>query len=50
VVGVVVALLIIAFGVNGLQLVGVPFWGTETFQGAALLVAVVLSKLPARNT
>jgi ribose transport system permease protein len=44
VVGLIVALSIIAFGVNGLQLAGLPFWVTETFQGTALLVAVVLGK------
>lgn len=44
IVGVLVALLILAFGVNGLELVGLPFWITETFQGVALLIAVVLGR------
>jgi ribose transport system permease protein len=43
--GLVIAILIIALGVNGLQLAGTPFWITELFQGVALLVAVVLSRL-----
>jgi ribose transport system permease protein len=43
--GLIVAVLIIAIGVNGLQLWGVPFWVTQTFQGVALLVAVVITKL-----
>jgi ribose transport system permease protein len=45
VVGLIVALLILAVGINGLQLAGVPFWIEETFQGAALLVAVVITKV-----
>lgn len=43
--GLVIALLILAVGVNGLQLVGIPFWVVETFQGGALLVAVVSTRL-----
>lgn len=44
VVGLIVALLIISIGVNGLQLIGLPFWVEETFQGMALLVAVLLGR------
>jgi ribose transport system permease protein len=40
--GLVVGILILSVGVNGLQLVGLPFWVVETFQGVALLVAVSL--------
>jgi ribose transport system permease protein len=47
--GLVVAVLIIALGVNGLELWGLPFWVTETFQGAALLVAVVLVRVRRRE-
>jgi ribose transport system permease protein len=50
VIGLVVAVLIIAIGVNGLELSGLPFWVTETFQGVALLVAVVLSRLERGKT
>lgn len=42
--GLVVALLIISIGVNGLQISGLPFWVVETFQGGALLVAVLLGR------
>lgn len=45
VVGLLVAIFIIAVGINGLQLMGIPFWVVATFQGAALIVAVVLSRL-----
>lgn len=47
--GLVVALLILAVGINGLQITGIPFWVVETFQGAALLVAVVLTKVLRSN-
>ena len=47
--GLIVAVLIISIGVNGLELAGLPFWVTETFQGVALLVAVVLSRLERRT-
>jgi ribose transport system permease protein len=43
--GLIVAILIIAFSVNGLELLGTPFWVTGIFQGFALLFAVALSKL-----
>lgn len=42
--GLIVALLIISIGVNGLQISGLPFWVVETFQGGALLVAVLLGR------
>jgi ribose transport system permease protein len=42
--GLIVALLIIAVGVNGLQLMGLPFWVVETFQGMALLIAVLIGR------
>jgi len=42
--GLIVALLIIGVGINGLQLVGLPFWVVETFQGAALLAAVLIAR------
>lgn len=44
IVGMIVALLIISVGINGLQIVGLPFWVVETFQGLALLVAVLLGR------
>ncbi|EHN12977.1 Ribose ABC transport system permease protein RbsC (TC 3.A.1.2.1) [Patulibacter medicamentivorans] len=48
--GLIVALLIISFGVNGLQISGLPFWVVETFQGMALLVAVLLGRRKASQT
>lgn len=48
VVGLVVALFILAVGINGLQLHGIPFWVVDTFQGAALIVAVVFARLRSR--
>jgi ribose transport system permease protein len=44
VVGLIVALLIISVGINGLQIAGLPFWVVETFQGMALLIAVLLGR------
>ncbi|MEZ5077614.1 MAG: ABC transporter permease [Solirubrobacterales bacterium] len=45
VLGLLVGLAIIAIGINGLQLHGIPSWVIPTFQGGALIVAVVLTKL-----
>ncbi len=42
--GLIVALFIVAVGINGLQLYGIPFWVVDTYQGLALIVAVVLAK------
>ncbi len=43
--GLLVGLAILAVGINGLQLQGIPFWVISTFQGGALILAVVLTKL-----
>jgi ribose transport system permease protein len=45
VIGLLVAVLIVAVGTNGLQLYGIPFWVVDVFQGGALIVAVVLARL-----
>ncbi|HXF30156.1 MAG TPA: ABC transporter permease [Solirubrobacterales bacterium] len=45
VLGLLIGLAIIAIGINGLQLNGIPSWVIPTFQGAALILAVVLTKL-----
>jgi ribose transport system permease protein len=42
--GLIVALFIVAVGINGLQLYGIPFWVVDTYQGVVLIVAVVLAK------
>jgi ribose transport system permease protein len=48
--GLIVATLIIAFSVNGLELRGTQFWVTGIFQGFALLFAVALAKVGKRRT
>lgn len=47
--GLVVAMLIIAVGINGLQIMGIPFWVVDLFQGTALITAVLLTKLQGRR-
>jgi ribose transport system permease protein len=42
--GLIVALFIVAVGINGLQLYGIPFWVVDTYQGVVLIVAVVLAR------
>ncbi len=42
--GTIVAVYVLATGVKGLQLAGAPFWIPDLFNGAALLLAVGLSK------
>lgn len=42
--GLIVALFIVAVGINGLQLYGIPFWVVDVYQGMALIIAVVLAK------
>jgi ribose transport system permease protein len=42
--GLIVALFIVAVGINGLQLYGIPFWVVDTYQGLVLIVAVVLAR------
>lgn len=43
--GLLVGVAILAVGINGLQLQGIPFWVISTFQGGALILAVVLTKI-----
>lgn len=43
--GLLVGISILAIGINGLQLRGIPFWVIATFQGGALILAVVFSKI-----
>lgn len=47
--GLVVALCIVAFGINGLQLAGLPFWITEIYQGTVLIIAVLLARWRSRR-
>ncbi len=43
--GLFVAILLVAVGINGLQLLGGAFWIVDIFQGATLIVAVSLVRL-----
>lgn len=47
VLGTLVAVIVLATGVKGLQLAGAPIWIPELFNGAALLLAVGLAKYEA---
>lgn len=49
VLGTVVAILLLATGVTGLQLAGAPSYVTELFNGAALIIAVALASRTARR-
>lgn len=49
VLGTIVAILVLAVGFNGLSLLGVPFWGQPLFNGAVLLVAVLVARAEARH-
>ena len=42
--GLLIAMLIVGVGINGLQLLGVQFWIVDLFQGAALVIAVLLAR------
>ncbi len=50
VLGLLVGLAILAIGINGLQLEGIPFWLVSTFQGGALILAVVFAKVRTRKS
>jgi ribose transport system permease protein len=45
--GLIIAILIIAVGINGLELLGAPFWVQDLFEGAALIAAVAITRLRA---
>lgn len=47
--GIVVAILLLAVGFNGLNLLGAPFWAQPIFNGAVLLVAVVTARAEGRH-
>lgn len=49
IVGTVFAILVLAVGFDGLSLIGVPAWGEPVFDGAVLLVAVLLARAEARQ-
>lgn len=45
--GLIVALFILAIGINGLQLYGLAFWIVDIYQGVVLIVAVLLARATA---
>lgn len=47
--GIVVAILLLAVGFNGLNLLGAPFWAQPIFNGAVLLIAVVTARAESRH-
>jgi ribose transport system permease protein len=48
--GIVVAIILLAVGFNGLSLLGAPFWAQPIFNGAVLLLAVVTARAESRHT
>lgn len=47
--GAVVAILLLAVGFNGLNLLGAPFWVQPIFNGGVLLIAVISARSEARH-
>ena len=47
--GIVVAIILLAVGFNGMNLLGAPFWAQPIFNGAVLLLAVVTARAEARH-
>jgi ribose transport system permease protein len=48
VVGTLVAIALLAVGINGLELLGVPSWVEQVFDGVALVLAVLLANVASR--
>lgn len=47
--GAIIAILLMAVGVNGLNLLGAPFWVQPIFNGALLIIAVITARAEARH-
>lgn len=47
--GAVIAILLMAIGFNGLNLLGAPFWGQPIFNGTVLVVAVICARAESRH-
>jgi ribose transport system permease protein len=47
--GAIVAIILLAVGFNGLNLLGAPFWVQPIFNGAVLLIAVITARAEARH-
>ncbi len=45
-----VAIILLAVGFNGMNLLGAPFWAQPIFNGAVLLLAVVTARAEGRPT
>jgi ribose transport system permease protein len=48
--GLVLALFVVAIGINGLQLYGIAFWIVDLYQGLILIIAVVVARARADKT
>lgn len=49
VVGIGIAIVLLAVGFNGLSLLGAPFWSQPIFNGAVLIVAVITARAESRH-
>lgn len=47
--GTIIAILLLAVGFNGLNLLGAPFWVQPIFNGAVLIAAVIIARAEARH-
>jgi ribose transport system permease protein len=48
--GAIVAIVLLAVGFNGLNLLGAPFWLQPIFNGVVLVIAVIMAKAEGRQT
>lgn len=47
--GIVISILLLAVGFNGMNLLGAPFWAQPIFNGAVLLAAVITARAESRH-
>jgi ribose transport system permease protein len=47
--GIIIAILLLAVGFNGMNLLGAPFWAQPIFNGTVLIVAVVTARAESRH-
>ncbi len=47
--GTVIAIILMAVGFNGLNLLGAPFWGQPIFNGGVLVIAVICARAESRH-
>jgi ribose transport system permease protein len=48
--GLILALFVVAIGINGLQLYGIAFWIVDLYQGVILIIAVVVARARSDRT